>query len=457
MDPQFRSLYYGDHRSKRNGSQRMKINLDTVGCRLNQSEIETIGRQFVAAGHVLVPLAEDADLVVLNTCAVTAAAASDSRQKARQAHRSGVDQIILTGCWATLQPDEAASLPGVARVVGNGEKDGLVADILGLSQDLFEAEPLVREPIPGARLRTRAFIKVQDGCDNRCTFCVTTVARGPGRSRPVPAILADVDGALAGGVRELVLTGVHLGSWGYDLSPKSEIKSVVEDILARLPTTGARLRLSSLEPWDLDESFFSLWEDPRLCRHLHLPLQSGCAATLRRMARKTTPEAFAALVAAARSVIPNLAITTDLITGFPGETEAEFETSLRYVQAQQFAGGHVFTYSPRPGTAAALMPGQVHPTVRKERNARMRQVFEHSAADYQLRFLHQDLNVLWESATAMSPDTWTLSGLTDNYLRVNAEAPQSYWNQITRVRLEAVTERGFLGVFYGDPAGLPAS
>ncbi len=435
----------------------MKINLDSVGCRLNQSEIETIARQFVAAGHLLVPLAEDADLVVLNTCSVTAAAASDSRQKARQAHRAGVDKIILTGCWATLQPDAAAALPGVSRVVHNQEKEGLVADFLGVPQEVFDSEPIIREPVPGARLRTRAFIKVQDGCDNRCTFCVTTVARGPGRSRSIDAILADVEGAITSGVRELVLTGVHLGSWGYDLAPKSHIKALVKSILASLPTKGARLRLSSLEPWDLAEDFFSLWEDPRLCRHLHLPLQSGCERTLRRMARKTTPQAFAALMAGARAVVPEIAITTDLITGFPGETEAEFKASEEFVAAQQFAGGHVFTYSPRPGTAAAVMPDQVHSAVRKERNARMREIFRQSAAEYQTQFLARELDVLWESATAMSPDTWTLSGLTDNYLRVTAEAPRNYWNQITRVRMTTITERGFLAAFSDQSNGFPSS
>jgi threonylcarbamoyladenosine tRNA methylthiotransferase MtaB len=426
----------------------MNINLDTVGCRLNQSEIEAIARQFVAAGHALVPTPADADLVVLNTCAVTAAAASDSRQKTRQANRAGVDKIILTGCWATLEPDEATALPGVARVVHNKDKDRLVPDYLGLNQEDFELEPIIRKPVPGARLRTRAFIKVQDGCDNRCTFCVTTIARGPGRSRPLETILSEVEGTIDRGVREVVLTGVHLGSWGQDLSPNAHLKDLVEALLVE--TSGARLRLSSLEPWDLDKEFFSLWEDPRLCRHLHLPLQSGSAATLRRMARKTTPESFAALMAAARAVSPEIAITTDLITGFPGETEAEFEASLNFVETQEFAGGHVFTFSPRAGTAAATMPNQVHAVDRKERNAQMREVFLRSAATYQSRFIGCDLDVLWESATAMGPDVWTLSGLTDNYMRVTAKAPKPYWNQITKVRLMALNEKGFAGSFNGS-------
>ena len=201
-----------------------------------------------------------------------------------------------------------------------------------------------------------------------------------------------------------------------------------------------RLRLSSLEPWDLDADFFRLWQDPRLCRHLHLPLQSGSAATLRRMARKTTPASFARLVAAARSVMPEVAITTDLIVGFPGESEAEFDESLEFVQSLGLAGGHVFTYSARPGTAAARMPAQVPMALRKQRNAQMRAVFARSAGAYQARFVGQVLPVLWESAASLGPQGWEMSGLTGNYLRVNAYAPQGLWNQITPVRLTAQSE-----------------
>lgn len=420
----------------------MKIYLDTVGCRLNQSEIETFARQFRAAGHTIVTDPAEADLVVLNTCAVTQAAVADSRQKARQAARAGAERIVLTGCWATLEPQAAARLPRVVQVVPNAQKDLLVPQVLGLPPETFDLEPVAREPLPGARLRTRAFIKVQDGCDNRCTFCVTTIARGPGRSRPIAEVLADIQAALRGGAQEIVLTGVHLGSWGKDLAPDLHLRDLVRTILRR--TEVPRLRLSSLEPWDLDEDFFALWEDPRLARHLHLPLQSGCAATLRRMARKTTPEAFVRLVEAARRAIPDVAITTDIIVGFPGETEAEFAESLAFVEAMAFAGGHVFTYSERPGTAAAQMPNPVPHAVRKERNARMRAVLEASARRYRQRFLGRTLTVLWESALALGPEGWTLQGLTDNYLRVRATAPANLWNRLTPVRLTRLLPEGHL-------------
>lgn len=409
----------------------MKIYLDTIGCRLNQAEIENFARQFRAAGHTLVPSPEQADLAVVNTCSVTSAAASDSRSKIRQAARAGVEEIIATGCWATLKPEAARALPGVNLVVNNDQKDRLVSDLLGIPVDEFDLEPVDRSPIPGARLRTRAFIKVQDGCDNRCTFCVTTVARGRGRSYPIDHVLADIHAASQ--AQEIVITGVHLGSWGQDLSPQLNLRHLVQAILA--DTNVPRLRLSSLEPWDLEDSFFELWENPRLCRQLHLPLQSGSAYTLRRMARKTTPQAFAHLVAIARQVIPGIAITTDVITGFPGESESEFAESLAFVRSMRFAAGHVFTYSPRPHTAAAKMSAQVPLSVRKERNAEMRAALAESARAYRSNFLGQLMPVLWESATALGPQGWQMSGLTDNYLRVQAIAPRSFWNQITPVRL----------------------
>jgi threonylcarbamoyladenosine tRNA methylthiotransferase MtaB len=419
----------------------MKIYLDTIGCRLNQAEIEQYARQFRLAGHTLVPNPEQADLAVVNTCAVTSAAVSDSRQKIRQIARHGVRQIAVTGCWSTLNPADAAALAGVRQVIPNLQKDRLVPDLLQVSLLEFDPQSIGRQPIPGARSRTRAFIKVQDGCNNRCTFCVTALARGPGRSRPIPAVLADI--WAASDAREIVLTGVHLGSWGQDLLPASPLHHLVEAILKE--TEVPRLRLSSLEPWDLQAGFFHLWQDPRLCRHLHLPLQSGCAATLRRMARKTTPESFAALVAAARLAIPDVAITTDIITGFPGESEAEFQESLAFVRQMHFAGGHVFTYSARPGTAAALLPGQVPHPLRKERNARMRAVFAEASQAYQSAFIDQVMPVLWESAAGLGEDGWEMSGLTGNYLRVNARSSRSLWNQITPVRLSALTPDGLFG------------
>ncbi|HEX7432345.1 MAG TPA: tRNA (N(6)-L-threonylcarbamoyladenosine(37)-C(2))-methylthiotransferase MtaB [Anaerolineaceae bacterium] len=426
----------------------MKIFLEMVGCRLNQSEIEIYARQFRSAGHSLVPSASGADMVVVNTCAVTNEAASDSRQKIRQAARAGVQQIVVTGCWSTLNEHAAAALDGVTRVVSNEKKDGLVKEVLNLPPEAFDLEPLAREPLPGIHLRTRAFIKTQDGCDYHCTFCVTRLARGRSISRPIHEVIADIQSALKGGAQEIVLTGVALGSWGYDLVPQTDLTHLLPTILNN--TGLKRLRLSSIEPWDLDEKFFELWRDPRLCRHLHIPLQSGSAATLRRMARRTTPEAYAGLVAIARSAAPGLALTTDIIVGFPGETDTEFQESLDFVRRMTFASGHVFTFSSRPGTGAERLSDQVPHPQRKERNAQMRSVISESAAVYRCHFLGETLAVLWESTDQLSADGWRLSGLTDNYLRVYAFSKAPLWNQVSQVRLVKKAEDGMEGEIIGE-------
>nr|BAL58289.1 hypothetical conserved protein [uncultured Chloroflexota bacterium] len=414
-----------------------------VGCRLNQAELERMAQEFRFAGHEIVATPQEAEMAVINTCAVTAEAASDSRSRIRHAARQGAAQVIATGCWATLYPQEALALPQVTRVIPNSEKDGLVAQVLGLPREIFEHEPLEREPLPGLRLRTRAFLKVQDGCNNHCTFCITTVARGAARSYPIHEVVQRVQGAVESGTKEIVLTGVHLGSWGQEwgLHLRHLIQAILQD------TDLPRLRLSSLEPWDLDERFFHLWENPRLCRHLHLPLQSGSRSVLRRMARKTTPESFRALVQAARSVIPQMAITTDIIAGFPGETEEEFRESLSFVEEMEFAGGHVFTYSPRPGTAATRLPHQVPLEVRKQRNAAYRALFARQAENYRQRFLGQREEVLWESILERSEQGWRIEGLGSHYVRIVAYADRPLWNQISQVqitRLEGETLGGHI-------------
>jgi threonylcarbamoyladenosine tRNA methylthiotransferase MtaB len=420
----------------------MKIYLDTIGCRLNQSEIESMAMQFRKAGHEIVASPEQADMAVVNTCAVTNDAAADSRSRIRGIARAGVGQIIPTGCWATLQPKEAAALPNVLKVVPNSQKDNLAVEAFPLPSSPFDLEPLIRQPLPGLHRRTRAFIKVQDGCDNHCTFCITTVARGEGRSRPVADVLLDIQLALKGGTKEIVLTGVHLGSWGQDFG--MHLKDLIRAILREADVP--RLRLSSLEPWDLDADFFSLWDDRRLMPHLHLPLQSGCESTLKRMARKTTPGSFHELVAAARQIMPEVAVTTDIIVGFPGETEEEFAESLAFVKGMKFAGGHVFTYSPRPGTGAARMKGQVRPEVRKKRNHLMRETLDRSETSYREKFIGRQMSVLWESTSELDEWGWQMEGLTGNYLRVKAAASSPRWNEIDPVAIQAAQQDGLRGV-----------
>lgn len=410
----------------------MKVFLDSVGCKLNQSEIERYATQFRMAGHTLVATAEESDLVIINTCTVTSAAAADSRTRARQAHRRNSSaNIVLTGCWSTLVPEKALQLPGVMQSIENQKKDQLVPIVLGAPKEMFDQEPLERQPIPGIRMRTRAFIKTQDGCDNHCTFCLTTIARGPSRSISVDRIVREIHAAVGGGTQEVVLTGVQLSSYGKDLGPSIDLVSLVRTILAEIDVP--RIRLSSLEPWNLPRNFFRLWEDPRVCRHLHLPLQSGAKSALRRMARPISPDEYAELIRNARALIPDLALTTDIIVGFPGETPSEFDESLDFIQSMDFADAHVFKYSARQGTAARRLPDPIAPQEMKLRSKRVRKVISGSAANYRRQFNGSTLMALWESASQLNQNGWEMKGTTGNYLKVHALVPKNLWNTLTPV------------------------
>jgi threonylcarbamoyladenosine tRNA methylthiotransferase MtaB len=404
-----------------------------LGCRLNQSEIETMARQFQQQGHEIVDDPALADQIVVNTCAVTQDAVHGSRKLVRRLHRANADAAItVTGCYAQIAPDDIAVLPGVAQVIDNERKDSLVETITGQPPEPFEAEPIARDT-PQHLAHTRAFVKVQDGCDNACTFCVTTIARGEGRSRPLPDVVREIRMLAALGTGEAVLTGVHLGSYGHDFGQRDGLERLVRAILSE--TDIPRLRLSSLEPWDLSPEFFRLWENPRLCPHLHLPLQSGCDATLKRMARHTRQAPFRALVDAARAHIPDVCITTDLIVGFPGETDDEFETSAAYVESLDFAGMHVFRYSRRPGTAAARMRGHVAEDAKKARSARMIALADDMAARFAQRFAGTERPVLWEHVAGLAEDGFLNVGYTDNYIRVACLHPRALTGQITPARL----------------------
>ena len=413
----------------------MKVHLRMLGCRLNQAEIDQMARQLQDQGHEIVAQPEDADQVIVNTCAVTNEASRSSRKLIRELHRTNAAAAInVTGCYAQIAPDEIEVLPGVTRVVDNTGKDTLVSQITEVDVETFDHEPISRDDaLPGASGRTRAFIKVQDGCDNACTFCITTVARGAGRSRPVGEVVAEIRELHALGYHEAVLTGVHLGSYGHDVDDPAGLLHLVEAILTE--TAIPRLRLSSLEPWNIAPDFFTLWQDARLCRHLHLPLQSGCDATLRRMRRNTTQTEFCALVEAARAAIPGVSITSDVIVGFPGETDAEFAISEAFVREMDFAGLHVFRYSKRDGTPAARMKGQVRNTAKKARSARMRTLSETMEARFAARFAGETLPVLWEHVAGSTEDGFINVGYTDNYIRVRCTHPRVLSNHVTSARL----------------------
>ncbi len=419
----------------------MKIFLDSIGCRLNQSEIERYSAQFKMAGHALVSTPAESDLVVVNTCTVTSKAAADSRTKVRQSNRLNPNsRIILTGCWSSLEERNALDLPGVTDVIHNKDKDDLVAILLGISPHEFDREPVARQPIPGIRMRTRAFIKAQDGCDNQCTFCITTIARGSSRSITPQRIIDEINAAVAGNVQEAVLTGVQLTSYGKDLDDRICLKQLVQMILQQ--TNLPRLRLSSLEPWNIPKDFFSLWEDSRLCRQIHIPLQSGSASVLRRMARPIEPVNFAKLVESARERVPDISITTDIIAGFPGETEAEFSENLEFVQAMRFADAHVFTYSPRPQTAALRLPDPVPGQGARERSRMIRETVAKSKKKYAENFIDKELVALWETAKKLDKSGWEVSGLTDNYLRINSIVARNMLNTLSPVRIIKVGAGG---------------
>ena len=418
----------------------MRVRLETLGCRLNTSEMEQLARRLRAAGHQIVDAEVPCDVCVINTCAVTHLAERKSRQLIRrlqQAHPQAL--LVVTGCYAELEAPRVQAM-GVPLVVGNQQKEQLM-EIIARELGLPVAAPAQTAVCAGG-LRTRAFVKVQDGCDNACTFCVVRLARGKGRSRPPEEVLQEVHQLLRAGYREVVLSGVHLGAYGHDWGDRRGLFQLVRRLLAE--TDLARLRLSSLEPWDITPDFFTLWEDRRLARHLHLPLQSGCDATLRRMARRTTTQAFAGLVAVARAVIPDLAVTTDIMVGFPGESEAEFAESLAFVEAMQFARLHIFRYSPRPGTRAATMPDQVPPAVAAERAQRMHALGAKLERSFRRRFIGRTMEVLWETARP-GDGTWLWSGLTDNYLRVTTSSVENLHNTITPTRLLAEKDNGLYG------------
>ena len=422
----------------------MKVYLDSIGCRLNQSEIETMARQLLAAGHEVVSSAAEADRVVLNTCAVTKEATKDTKRKVRRFHRANDSaEIIVTGCHATLSPDNITILPGVSHVVANKDKLNLVHRIdpaASLELPVFDREPIVRDFIANGMGNTRAFIKVQDGCKNKCTFCVTTVARGESVSRHTADVITEIQNLAAAGYKEAVLTGVHLGSYGHDFGNRTGLRDLVRMILEH--TDIPRLRLSSLEPWEIAPDFFTLWDNPRLLPHLHLPLQAGSNRTLRRMARNTTQEKFRFLTSEARAAIPNLNLTTDVICGFPAETDADFDDSLAYVEEIGFSRLHVFTYSPRPGTAAAKMSGHLPNVIKKDRTRRMIALGKQMGLAYHQQYEGQTMNVLWEAMAGSDDNGLRWSGYTDNYMRVFGYGDASLLNTVTPTVLSDSTVDG---------------
>ncbi len=418
----------------------MQVHLKTLGCRLNEAELENWAQGFQQAGCRITRQQQDADLIVLNSCAVTQEAVRKSRQLIRRIHRDNpAAKLIVSGCYATLNPEQAAEAMGVDLVVGNRDKDRLVS--LALSELDAASMPAMATEAGEISLfnrgRQRAFVKVQDGCRYRCTFCIVTVARGAESSRPIKAVIDEINSLHQGGVQEVILTGVHLGGYGTELN--SNLSQLLQAVLA--DTDIPRLRLGSLEPWDLPEDFFQLFDNARLMPHLHLPLQNGSDSVLRRMARRCKTSDFARIVEAARSQIAHFNLTTDIIVGFPGETEQEWRESLAFIEQTGFGHLHIFSYSPRSGTKAATLPGQVPRHIKKQRSQQLHGIAESMRQQNFARFLGQEFPVLWEGHTEpMANEQLKVYGYTPNYLRVatlvSGESPLT--NKILPARLERI-------------------
>jgi threonylcarbamoyladenosine tRNA methylthiotransferase MtaB len=409
-----------------------KVVLDTVGCKLNQAETQLLARQFAQAGYRLVSAAEAADVYVLNTCTVTHVADGKCRRLLRWARRCNPNALVVAiGCYAERSRQELAQIEGVDLVLGNSEKQHLL-QMLEESGSLNRLLHGQSDLATHSGFKTRAFVKVHDGCNSFCSYCIVPLVRGREKSIPIDQVVADVRDRVAEGNKEVVLTGTKLGSYNYEGVSLSGLLQCI------LKVTGVtRLRLSSLQPDEISAELIGLWRDGRLCRHFHLSLQSGSDRVLGRMKRRYTTGDYQQAVALIRGIVPEAAITTDIIVGFPGETEAEFQESYQLCQQMQFARIHVFTYSPRQGTQAAAMPNQVEDKVKRERSQKMLALAKESAQNFRRRFLDKVMMVLWEKQTG---GIW--SGLTDNYIRVYTKSDKDLTNKLQSVKLTELFNRG---------------
>lgn len=421
----------------------------TLGCKLNQAESEAIARELARAGCRVVDRPVQADAYVINSCSVTHVADRKTRHLVRLARRlSPAATVVLTGCYPETAGVEAARAVGADLVVPGRDKHAVAARLLALRP------PARSAPRPEGTWRTRAFIKAQEGCNDVCAFCIVPRTRGRERSLSPAEVVAAVREREADGVQEVVITGTQLGAYGRDRDdlgggPAVLIRALLEE------TCVPRIRFSSLQPQDITPELVALWEDPRLCRHFHLALQSGCDSVLRRMRRRYTTAQYRQALALIRDMVPDVAVTTDVIVGFPGETEDEAAASLAFCREAGFALMHVFPYSRRPGTLAHRMDGHVPEPVKRARMEAMLDVARTSAAAFRRRFLGRTLPVLWEgpvrTASGAEP-VW--EGLTDNYLRVYTRSSADLRNRILAVRLVAEAEDGLWGEL--DPAPEPA-
>lgn len=425
----------------------MRVAFCTLGCKLNQAETESLAIRFSQAGFQLVAPDDMADVYVANTCTVTHVADRKSRRWLRMARRKNPRAfIVATGCYAQRSPQELAPLADL--VVDNTKKEHLLALIQTLPLDgrgLGEGEAKQFQ-VPATTVRTRTMIKIQDGCYGPCTYCIVPHVRPREYSLPTSDIIDEVKQKVDLGYKEVVLTGTKVGSYSHD---GCDLKGLIRRVLRE--TKVPRLRLSSLQPSEISLQLLDLWQDERLCRHFHLALQSGSDTVLQRMNRSYSLDQYGKTINLIREKTPDAAITTDIMVGFPGETDEEFEQSYSFCQQAGFANIHVFPFSLRPETKAARMTAQITDSVKQERNQRMLELSQLLRQRFLEQFLGQTMPVLWEKE--VNPGSSVYSGLTSNYIRVFAHSKNPLCNKITRARLDKLCGQGVWGELVNESTG----
>lgn len=403
------------------------LSLHSLGCKLNQAETEWLGRRLAESDFTLTS-SDRADILILNTCTVTHGADRKSRHMVRMLRKNNPEALIaVTGCYVERAAAQLYDC-GADMVVGNEQKMMLPQILV---ERLSEAPLRVNQGIEvKPHSRVRSFIKIQDGCHSYCSYCIVPLVRRLVYCVPVESVLEEIKERVAEGYKEVVLTGTEIGSYSYQ---QIGLKGLVERILTE--TSIERVHLSSLQPQEITADLVALWQDDRLCRHFHIPLQSGSDPVLQRMQRYYVTGDYFNVVNLIRNSFPDASITTDVMVGFPGESDAEFEASYDSCRKIEFAAIHVFTYSPRPGTKAARFPGRVSDRVKKVRSLRMLELAARSTEGFSQRFIGQVRDVLWENEVKIGSGIY--SGLTDNYIRVYTRSNTDLVNHVLKAKLTA--------------------
>lgn len=417
--------------------------IETHGCKLNQADTLVIAREFKEAGLMQVAEDEQADVYVVNSCTVTHVADRKARQALRAARRRNPKAtIVATGCYAQRTPEALEAITEIDLVFGNVQKPRLVRQVLDWRGE--QAVPCATgdeaEYFSPHVDRSRAMVKIQEGCNQVCAYCIVPKVRGRERSIPTDELVSEVGAHVSGGYKEVILTGTQLGSYGFDLAGSSLV-SLVETIIAR--TDIERLRVSSLQPKEMTDELLALWDDRRLCPHFHMPLQSGSDSILRKMRRRYSSEEYEETVERIRSRIPNASVTADVIVGFPGESDGDFQDTYELCERIGFTDMHVFPYSIRPGTSAAHYEGHLPPDVKSERMKALLELAKRQARRFRLSRIGATRRVLWESQ-GMRDNSMCWFGLTDDYIRVSTKTARPLLNEVTPVTLAALADDGIV-------------